>query len=162
MYRFQAKHNKDQLVYGISVHCKDEFQDLILSFRGSSTVQDWLQNIQVPLVELLLRHDTGSNNAYLIEQRGYHAIEIHVELYNKLTRVLSLAGDAPLKIRVHAGTFLLQYRMTVPPRAISFPIENISPHSPLPCCCGCPRSSPFIYFSCRYARVFIFDQWGKK
>merc|ERR1711865_602180 len=86
MYRFSAKHNKDQLVYGISVHCKDEFQDLILSFRGSNTVQDWLQNIQVPLVELTLRHDTG-----------------YVKLYNKLTGVLSLAGDAPLKIRVHAG-----------------------------------------------------------
>lgn len=142
MYRFQAKHNKDQLVYGISVHCKDEFQDLILSFRGSNTVQDWLQNIQVPLVELALRHDTGSDKAYLIEQKSYQAIEIHVKLYNKLTGVLSLAGDAPLKIRVHAGKFLLQYSMPVPSRAVrtaymclrvlSFPIENILPHPPSP------------------------------
>jgi len=108
LYRLQAKYNKDQLVYGIVVRCKDQFRDLILSFRGSSTVQDWLQNIQVPLVELSLRHDQGSNKAYLVEQGSYHAIEIHIKLYNKFKGVLSLAGDegggnVPLKIRVHAG-----------------------------------------------------------
>ena len=90
LYRLQAKYTQDQLVYGIAVRCKDQFRDLILSFRGSATLQDWLQNVQVPLVELYLRYDHGSNKAYLIEHRYYHAIEIHIQLYHKFEEVLSL------------------------------------------------------------------------
>ena len=107
IYKFDAKYNKSNLVYSIAGRERKNGQnlnenetDLYLAFRGSSTARDWIQNVQAPLIDVLLRQDANSGKCYLVEQMTYQKIEIEKTLHDKLTEVVEEAGE---NIRVHRG-----------------------------------------------------------
>jgi hypothetical protein len=112
LYKFDAKFDQNDLVYAIAVRKKDSHNDLILTFRGSSTPRDWMQNFQAPLVDILL-HQVG-DKAYFVEGNSRTPIEIDIGLYKKLDKALSLedAVDGQSKripIKVHQGKFRCLY-----------------------------------------------------
>lgn len=97
LYKFDAVNDKRALVYAISSRKKDNYYDLFLTFRGSSTVQDWLQNFQAPFVAINLRCD-NSGKYFLVEQYSYKTIQIEGDLFKKISAAI---GDTP--IHVHRG-----------------------------------------------------------
>jgi hypothetical protein len=109
LYKFDAKFDQLDLVYAIAVRKKNRHNDLVLTFRGSITYRDWWQNLQAPLLDILL--NKVGDKAYLVEQgHSRTSIEIDIGLYTKLDKALSLedAVDGQQKrilIKVHQGKF---------------------------------------------------------
>jgi hypothetical protein len=127
LYKFDAKFDKMHLVYAIAVRKKGRYNDLILTFRGSSTYRDWWQNIQAPLTTIDL-HRVG-DKAYFVEGSNHNRIEIDIGLYKKLEEALLLEDTVDgqhnkrIPIRVHRGKFRLFVRL--PPRRCSSTTESI-------------------------------------
>ena len=103
IHKFDAKYNDKNLVYCIAGRDRNngsDATDLFLTFRGSVTSQDWIANLQAPLVDILLRHDKNSGRCFLVEQKHYQKIEIEKSLYDEFSKIVEESG---YPLRVHNG-----------------------------------------------------------
>jgi hypothetical protein len=104
LYKFSAKYNDKNLVYAVAGNKKRK--ELYLTFRGSTTIRDWIQNLSTPLVDIELRKDVsrkdddGKSRCYMIEPLTYQTIEISEALYNEFVAIVKQANEP---IRIHKG-----------------------------------------------------------